>query len=545
MAERTQDGFPNPTPGSFPTPHDPATVNPGNFDVGQPPPKPNATGPLNLNINPEDFDVNSPKISRERAAEVLKKRFPVGLKPWKYMRGTTSQSGEQYSTDDYSRDIAALTDTLARLLPEDLLTEDAIQNFDMRAALQQVMLAPAQTSKTNGGEVNGIPMRDTERHLAALALVDLTEKYSKEWPDLAVSRITANGEVSQTTEDAIDVAEHYLYSYRDGDVVRVPTDKEEGNYYLDAEGKTVYSGTDAISRDVASAANGDFDPTSDGSAVEGTPTKWLRNQDLQRMLAGNELTIEDIRQIEQADLAMDPSATDPNNPRYIRTDAKVQYTNETRDVERSGPWDPTIAHEKDWYSVNEVLGLPGTFSPEERVLMVQRMEKAGFLAKGAVVGGDTTSADFKSAWATLAQSALEQGKSIVDVLEEREKAYQETIMDSFSTRLTDPARLRISGNNIGKSLIGRKLTDEENAKMVEFVHNLERENAKINAGLNVTEGAEIAGVDALDEGIQADIDARMNEWVRDENGVEAGAHDISNQYEQFTRMLGGPGRGVS
>jgi hypothetical protein len=63
------------------------------------------------------------------------------------------------------------------------------------------------------------------------------------------------------------------------------------------------------------------------------------------------------------------------------------------------------------------------------------------------------------------------------------------------------------------------------------------------AGLAAGEGAN-NGVDALDEGITADINARMGEWIKDENAVESEAHNTADQYEQFTRMIGGPGRGI-
>jgi len=165
------------------------------------------------------------------------------------------------------------------------------------------------------------------------------------------------------------------------------------------------------------------------------------------------------------------------------------------------------------------------------------------LQKGAVVGGDTTSPAFKAAWKALAASALERNVSMVDFLEERTESYQDTIMDSFSTRLTDPARLRASGDYMAKQTLGRNLNDDEQAKMVAFLHDLERQNARIEAGLAANEG-EMNGADELDEGITADIDARMQEWIKDENAVESQAHDTVDQYDQFTQMLGGPGRGI-
>jgi len=498
------------------------------------------TSKFQIQFDAGEFDSDSPVLSEQEAFRIIRQRLPIdkGM----YM-AVLRESGEG-SNQGASSALVELSRKIAVLLPDEAMTRDALENMDLRPALQQVMMSTQQESNADGtSDVNGVEFSDMERRLAGITLVTLTETYKEQWGEIGADAINKDMDVARQTSALEATLEDVLYGYRDGRSVRVPDASSKTSLILDPEtGEMVANSSDIISEGMEGEFNAEFD-VSNNEAIE---RRFLSTQDIRKMLAGGEIDIDFLRSTEQADIMTDPTATDPNAPRSLDHAARINYTDNTRDSGNNLPDHLSSAKdtENDWYSVTQALQLPSTFTPEERVAIVKRLENAGFLEKGAVVGGDTTSSAFKNAWKQLASSALERGVSMTSFLDEREKTYQETIMSSFATRLTDPARLKLSGNTLGQQALGRKLTDDEHAKMIEFVHGLEKQNAMTEAGLDATEGAE-NGVTPLDEGVTADIDARMQEWIKDENSAEAGAHDMADQYEQFTRMLGGPGRGVS
>lgn len=438
----------------------------------------------------------------------------------------------------------SLAEKIASQLPDELRTKDAIANIDVRALLHQVM-----TSDEEG-------FTELERQIATQSITVITENLRSQMQgDGSDIPMNADGTMSAEYTNRLDVIDGILDGYKDGTIRRLPTSEQKGHIRVDDNGQAIpLDDTDILAQDSSDLFNATFDEA--GNAK--TPQRFLSQGDIMKMLQGGELDIETLRNMEQAHPGSygDPTS-DPANPGTLSHNARVAYKpvtyegsmpdgyqqsaqQEDRQKNLERPWQKQT---NDWYSVNEVLALPTSFTPEERVAIVGRLEKAGLLQKGAVIGGDTTSQAFKTAWKTLAASALERNVSMTEFLDERTTSYQETVMDSFATRLTDPARLRASGDYMAKQTLGRNLSDDEQAKMVKFLHDLERRNAKVEAGLDATEGAN-NGEDELDEGILADIDARMQEWITDENDVEAQAHNTVDAYDSFTKMLGGPGRGI-
>lgn len=163
------------------------------------------------------------------------------------------------------------------------------------------------------------------------------------------------------------------------------------------------------------------------------------------------------------------------------------------------------------------------------------MENAGLIPKGSVAAGDTTSQTFKAAWKTLASSAIERNVSMTAFLEEMEVANQKNMEDALAIRLSDPAAIRSSANNIGRNLLGRILSDDEQSELTQFIHELERKNAETEQLIADGEGGEHQMID---------IDAQTEAWIEDDNAEEAQAHEMADQYETFTNMLAGPGRGI-
>lgn len=500
---------------------------------------------LDLKYDIGEFDSDSPVVTETEAIRILANRLPKGMNPYRYMKGAEGRHGKDYTSYEFSSDRSEMLRLAYNLIPEDLRTKDALLNMDLRPVFQHFLMSQGQGNEDGTSAVGDEDVRDSVRQLAGYTMVEMTESYKEMYENRETEKIGEGPDTDKAAQlDAISAqVDELLNGYRDGTVMRLPDAKGGGSYAIDPEGNLVANDGDALSEAISEDFNTDFDTAGEASIEN----RFLSGKDIQKMLAGGEITLDYLREVEQADMSGDPTATDPNAPRTLSHNARVTYTDERRQVAGNAPDHLSSSQdrgtEKDWYSVTEVLQLPSTFTPTQRVAMVKRLEQAGFLEKGAVLGGDTTSSQFKAAWKQLASSALERGVSMTSFLDSREQTYQETIMDSFATRLTDPARLRLSGNTLGQQTLGRKLTDEEHSEMIKFVHDLERRNAQVEAGLDATEGDE-NGMSPLDEGITADIDARMQEWIRDENAVEAGGEDIADQYEAFSRMLAGPGRGV-
>lgn len=205
--------------------------------------------------------------------------------------------------------------------------------------------------------------------------------------------------------------------------------------------------------------------------------------------------------------------------------------------------------EQKWYGISEVLSKPYNMSEEERTEIHRKMKAAGIfdIAGGEpLVPGDVSDPAFKRAWKYLVTKSASENKSMMAILEEQTSAYEQAVNAQLATQLTDPARVKLNANAMARSAIGRHLTDEEQAELTKFVHELERKNARMSAGLDETAtGENVEGVDAQSEGTLYDIDAQIDQWIETNRADEEGAHDLAESYTMFTGMLGGPGRGVS
>lgn len=199
---------------------------------------------------------------------------------------------------------------------------------------------------------------------------------------------------------------------------------------------------------------------------------------------------------------------------------------------------------KEVYTITETLALPGNMSQQEVIRLTEQLQSAGMFTRVGgepQIPGDATDPAFKAAWRELVSMSLQRNVSMMSLLKERQGLYEEEIRRNLGTRLTDPARLRLQGDGLARSLLGRKLRDDEHEEMIEFLHGLERRNAMVEAGLDPDMESDIE----LDEGVIADIDARMQQRIVSENPVESQAHDTADQYDTFSVLLRGPGRGVS
>jgi len=119
------------------------------------------------------------------------------------------------------------------------------------------------------------------------------------------------------------------------------------------------------------------------------------------------------------------------------------------------------------------------------------------------------------------------------------------------TTTSDPAGLGAMADKIGQSILGRKLTDEQRAKAVASIladqrNHDQRLNAAREAESRANYDAQVGAADGGPDTYRAprsidiaevDPQARLAAKIRADYGVEAGAHDIADQFGAFGQLL--------
>lgn len=193
------------------------------------------------------------------------------------------------------------------------------------------------------------------------------------------------------------------------------------------------------------------------------------------------------------------------------------------------------------YRLSQALNLPFSMSREQVTALSDKMKRAGIYMQidggEPAVMGDPTDPQFRRAYKLLLSKSIQTGSTVTNVLETSMASVDEAQADMLRVSLTDPARLRIAADTLGKNILGRKMTAKEQAQLVRSIHAWQRDEAEQAFDMTTNEtGGELTEVD---------WQARMEEMIRAENPGEAGAHDTMQQYEQFRGLIAGPGRGVS
>lgn len=480
-------------------------------------------------------------ISESDALKILLERLPIDAKDFVEMG--VAGSGEMIKIRRVS-----LAEKLLRLIPQEYRTDDVLRTGDLRALLSNVL------GNEGSGEitVNGVEFTEEDRRTAALAFFPLNKR-TRESVETALGGVAAESDTQGT--GLAPTIDNVLNQYQDNKISkyefsgRLQVDPETGEVSA-TEGSV---GLDPFEQQVSEILQG-----LQGGEEKPIPSRFITGQDLQRMLQTGELSFDDVRDFADAGRTeFDPQTGEPIA--YERLDQRadrILYSDEQTDrtkvggIDRmsEGGFQESRWSGKDWYTLTEMTRLPNDMTRDEAAALHDKMKKAGiFDISGGepVLPGDVTDPAFKRAWKNLMRMSMETGQSMTSILASRAISMEEEVLGSLATSLTDPARLRINADAYAREAIGRKLSEEEQAKMTEFIHGLERENALTAQGLeDYSTGEETLGVDPVEEGTMFDTDAQMQEFIEKENPDEAGAFDLANQYEQFTRMLAGPGRGI-
>lgn len=499
-----------------------------------------------------DFGDQGKPLSVQATAAILKRRFANSNIELAWSMGNSTQYGQVVDPDLGSSIAPTLSvgggapppgtlDTffveLAKSIPEEMRTEGVLRQGDLRPLLNQVQGQGEvdELEQVTAGDGTFTPL---QRRLAGALMVtetvDQTEKY----------QAALQGRGLSPEAIAVQVAE-FRRGYTDGTIRRIP--QPTGNISeLDPETGLPMASSDA-SADVADAGLFDVSQYTEGGA-EVEPFEYISPDDLERLLQEGSDT--DARV--QWQLGQEAQGEATAEMGGVVTGDPTRVTYEQGRARRTGQLPPGASPQaqRGWekaagrttYGLSEVVRLPATMTRQEVSAISKKLEKGGFydLAGGKPVSvGDPTDPQFKRAWRLLVGQSLETGKPMMSLLDDRMAAYQEQIDEALMTKLTDPARIRTSVDAVGRSMLGRKLRPDEHDDMIKFVHELERRNARLEAGLDPNSDEE-----GDNEMIMADIEARIDEELRANNETEALSHDVAGQYDVFSNLLRGPGRGI-
>jgi hypothetical protein len=492
---------------------------------------------LTLSIDMED--VGEP-ISVDRATEIIyawlaKDRSVLNAIDPGYNAPGRVQEGPKKGTLTTPA-LAELARKLAATMPDEMRTEKVLREGDMRALLAQVSTQGGLTDEDLA--VGDETFTPRERQIAGALQIEKSLNLAEQ----IQTQLMAAG---LSEEEAMVQATEWKRGYLDGTIKRLPvfTGSVTG---VGPDGQVLLS-SDA-SEDLADST-WSFDPTT-GTEAAAAQVRYMSQADIVKLLQEDVSGDVGIRELMASERGMQAEADAAGvdvlgRPAQVALDAKEQ----SRRIyglspDKRGPGgfgDPTTVDMQKTYGLSEIARLPTQMSRAEVLAISRKLEKAGYYdLTGAkpVQDGNPYDPAFKKAWQTLMGQSIESKTPMMQLLDDRMAAFQEQLDERLVTRLTDPARIRINTDAVGQSMLGRKLRPDEHERMVQFVHDLERRNAKLEAGLDPDADEPDA------EGTMADIEARIEEFMRGENDTEASAKEVSDQYGVFTKLLSGPGRGI-
>jgi len=428
----------------------------------------------------------------------------------------------------------ALATAMLKNLPPEMRTEKILTSGDLRPMLAAVYRDEDIPEGTKSFAINYFTDENTR----------IKKGYSEYFGTQSATTTDATGTIQRVAGNYEDIVEEKLQSARDGTITMLPDFKSLNNMYLTTEGD-VQTGNEQLDDDIA----GFMDIVS-GSGAK-TKLSFMTEQEAQQLFTYSD----DVSGEVNATLGLEQQymdARDAGEATVTGSRLGINYDDEqqTRHYGLApGVGGNTEMKRQDvtstkTYTLTETLNMPQGMTRQQILDMSKKLEEAGFyeLVGGKPIHkGSASDPKFKAAWKKLVGMSVEEGESMTSLLESRREAYQDAIEESLSASLTDPARIRINAEQLGRNIIGRKLTGEEQSALTTFVHDLERRNARLDAGLSLD--GSVDDETGLDVNIMADIDAQMAEYVERNNPVEAGAKEYADMGDTFSRLLAGPGRG--
>lgn len=483
------------------------------------------TGGIDIRVDDSFGELGEPMNAAD-ALRVLQRR----LRPTNDGKRTLKDMG-------YTVHNGAMWAELARrvlsIMPPEMVTEEIINNADLRPFLDSVQ-------KSDDDRID-----DDDKAIAAVLIQDQTDQIREKVEEQLIPRADDANAV-QTA----NVIEQLVNAWAEGTVYKMDTlTPETGKLIVDPDDGSISATGDLATTQSATGLDisGILDQETSNMRqfMSDEEVGFMVRGDLDPTMAVDTLLAED--QMRRG--GVDSQGNEITG--WEGSQARVLYSDEDQyDKQKAMSMMPTgyawaeearATMEKPGthYTVRQTQDLPSTMSREEVYILGKKMKNAGLMTEDMTDPSDSSDPAFKKAWKSLMGRALERNESMLSILDSMAKHRAEALEDSYATLLTDPAAIRLQSDAMGKQLLGRALQPDEQAQLIEFYHELERRNLKLQAGFDPNSENSLDELEG--EAIQADLDARMNEWIRSENPEEAGGKDVADQYDVLTGLLAGPG----
>lgn len=470
-----------------------------------------------------DFGDPGEQISDADAIRILTRRITGSIVTRRMMKQRMGERGGlQYGNQGQPE----MARRLLALMPEEMRTKTVLENADIRPLLQQVAQLDPEKAEELGFSVD-------QRFFLTSVLIDETDRIRKQAEE-AILPLVPEGDDAAAV-DAATLIDKITNDYRSGRVMRVDTRLEEAG-----------TGTFATNPQTgATIATGGVSNVAGGVGFNLDGIEDLSDEDVQEFLSRDEieyLARETFDPEQTLGLLLDEDYANRQGQVAGGQQYELLYDDTGRRTEvrspRTARGSQTITS-PNRMTAREVVDLPSTMSRAEIMTLGKKLFDGGFMSAEMTDPSDFSDPQFKRAWQNLMYKSIERGESMLSLLDDAVVARREALEDSFTPLLTDPARIRMNGDALGGNILGRNLRPDEQSKLIEFMHSLERRNAKIEAGFDPDSDGTLEDLEG--EAIQADLEARMNEWIRQENPEEAGGKDMADSYDMLTQLLAGPG----
>lgn len=440
--------------------------------------------------------------------------------------------GSEKSKDKFD----ALASKLADLLPEEALYESVIGQIDRRQLYAQVMTGgKTGQSKTIGGVKFGAD----ERALAGdLFTVEQGQAVTAATGLAAAAGITGDAEVKAYVDQTVNAYHAARTTLGLSPAAPAAVQAVTPN----ADGTTPAGSSDQSFADIlASGATG---------AAGKTP--FLTDADVQALfrLSSTDLgaTNDYLNQLIAYRNDVNPNFTDPFK---VRAGAGISGIASTMPTPPTGPtsWSSTtpgngalLTGTARNYSITEAKDLLYGMSKDEVAKIQNLLLRAGYFADAngkstkPLFMGDATDQTTQRGWLNLIGDSIRGGQPMFDTLSKKALDAGTRFADvngliAQDVVLTDSNAIAQGADDLGVKEIGRKLTDDEHAKVIDFIHGLEK---------SAQETSNEPGAQTVEN---TDVQAEINAYLQKTFPTEAAGKDLAGTYDEFTALLAGPGGG--
>lgn len=496
-------------------------------------------------------------LDEDAAVKLLAQRFggpatrentfmeSVGLglgAPYHLLAGTDSRrNAHPVNSEAYH----GLMTRLVRMLPAEYRTASVLTNVDFRPILSELILTESQAARTRAVHyVNDVPVLPSERVEAGRLLVEQNQVIEDQAFAVAAALEEA-GEFADAPDPAaarqawINARVNGWRQRRDdgtGEMGPIP------QLEMDALAAETLPQQDAINEQLGTSTLYDRMLAETGMIdASQTPYAWISEEDVRFMFQMDMVQWADVIENERnkidaraagmagvpADMTVDTGGLLPGRPKLERSDIGFGG-NVGGAMTGSGS---TKIRLLDVF--NSLYSSKRT--PVELRNLQDKLIAGGYLEEDDVrYWGKATDDATVRAWRTLVRDSINLGKDMNALLAEATLAKREEDEEASKAMqrdlvLSSSIGVQTTADVLGQQVLGRKLSGEQHARLVEFIHNLEREQHSALA----PEGGQQAE--------EVDVEAEVAAWIERENGVEAGAYDVLEQFQTFNQIARRPG----